>query len=223
MKIPHLVWQLSPCIAIPEPLGRGYWSLWALETVLPNKRSHRKEKPAEHNWRGNAAQRNQWRPTTTKSKQINETFFKKRFLDFTFKVKKKKFEIMKSWSMWQLRLLVAINVKQLMRSKINHHCLPTHTHPFIPPSPRKQSWRWTFAVSHGHSDLKKYISAGFLIFAHLITEHLKGTGFTEANWIIEKAEGMRAQKTTVCIHKRFTKLKDLRDTSVSFKDKYPFS
>ena len=47
VKIPHLVVQLSPRIAIPEPLCRSYWSSWALETVLTNKRSHSKEKPAD--------------------------------------------------------------------------------------------------------------------------------------------------------------------------------
>lgn len=111
--------------------------------------------------------------------------------------------------MWQLRFLVTINIKQLMRSKINHHSLPTHSHPFTPPRPRKQTWRWTLAVSHGHSDLKKYFSAGFLTFAHLITEHLKGTGFSRWTELLKKQKQWGHKKLS-CVFMRFTKLRDER-------------
>lgn len=152
--MPHLVVQRSPCIAVPEPLCQSYWSLWALESVLPNERATARrslqttareetllsaagEKPG-HAHKG---------PPELRVNKLIQPFLK-RSLVFTFKVKKIFFELLKTRSMWQLRLLVTINIKQLMKSKTDHHSPPTHSHPFTPPSPRKQTRSWTLAVSH---------------------------------------------------------------------------
>ena len=45
-KIPHAAEHNS---WVQEPGNHNYWSPYALEPVLPNKRSHRNEKPTHHN------------------------------------------------------------------------------------------------------------------------------------------------------------------------------
>ena len=45
-----LVWEDPTCLRATKPVHQNYWSPYAPELVLRNKRSHRKEKPSHHTW-----------------------------------------------------------------------------------------------------------------------------------------------------------------------------
>ena len=75
-----LLWSLGT--TTPEPLWHSYWSPWALEPVLWNKRSHPNEKSAQHNyessscspWQEKSPQSNKdsAQPKTNKTKKTGE-------------------------------------------------------------------------------------------------------------------------------------------------------
>ena len=48
-QVPSLVWEDFTCHGATQPVCHNYRSLPTPETVLPNKKSHRKEKPGHHN------------------------------------------------------------------------------------------------------------------------------------------------------------------------------
>ena len=46
-QVPSLVQEDPMCLGATKPVCHNSWA-WALETVLPSKKSHRKEKPVHH-------------------------------------------------------------------------------------------------------------------------------------------------------------------------------